>query len=402
MTIRSWAVLIVLWTSLAPPARADSDAPPAPPPKADVAAAAASFERGSQLLARGDHAGAIAQFEQAYLLDPRSEHLYNLAIAHRRNADRARAIDYFRRYLDAAPTGKLAGNAHRFLAELKAEVAADAEQQARAEADAARKRAEQAEAETVIARRRADDDERALRAAPRAQLPAPVIAPPRLSSADPGVVDDAGAGHGWLAPTALTAPAGTLALSDVELAMISASYAVTDRLAVSAGATLPVGSQRGAGATAKLQLVRHGRLRVAAHGMVAHTWTSGERGPSETITLGDLGGAATVCIDPGCRSHVSGYLGAGMVHDAGTSGVLVGGATVTFALGRITRAVFELDRGAGHDRARGMLGWYGLRLTSSSIALDLGLAQPLGDATTHLGRGVLPFIGFTYRSLGEP
>src|SRR4249920_4260550 len=103
--LRGWTALVVISASLVSPAgglaRADDQArPPASAPsRADIAAAATRFRAGQELMEKRDYAGAISEFEQAYQLDPRNEHLYNLGVAHHLNGDRDQAIDYYRRYL---------------------------------------------------------------------------------------------------------------------------------------------------------------------------------------------------------------------------------------------------------------------------------------------------------------
>ena len=372
------------------------------PSRTDVAAAIARFNLGKQMIARGDYAHAIAELERAYELDPRSEHLYNLAVAHQNNAQRDQAIAYYRRYLAAAPDGKLAADAERYLYKLEAEAAAERAEHDRAtataalaDATAARAEASAARAELAAAHQRADRAELAARTA-LADRPTPAIrerdAPP--PGIDQGIAEDASSGRGWVMPTALMAPAGTWTLSDYELIAVAGSYAVTDRLALSIGTVLPVDSQRVAGASAKLQLFGSPRVRIAAQSALAVSWT----GDGDPIGLASAGGAVTLCIDLACRSHLSGYLGAGLVHDKALSGLVIAGGSLALALGTHMKAVLELENGTGYDLARGALGWYGLRFNARAFTFDLGLATPLGAAADRWDTSILPFLSFTYRS----
>lgn len=379
-----------------------SSAPVERPSRTDVAAAVARFNHGKQMIARGDYAHAITEFEQAYELDPRSEHLYNLAVAYQNDAQRDKAIEYYHRYLAAAPDGKLAADAERYLYKLEAEAAAERAEQDRAaataalaDATAARAEASALRAELAAANQRADRAEQAARTAPH-DRPSLAIrersAPP--PGADQGIAEDASSGRGWVMPTALMAPAGTWTLSDYELVAVSGSYAITDRLALSIGTVLPIDSERVAAANAKLQLFSSPRLRIAAQSALAYSWTSG----GDSTGLANVGGVATLCIDLACRSHLSGYLGAGLVRDKALSGLVIGGGSLALALGSHMKAVFELENGTGYDLARGALGWYGIRFNGPSVAFDLGLASPLGTAADRWDTSILPFLGFTYRS----
>lgn len=396
----------MITSSLTWPAEVGADdASPAPverPSRTDVAAAVARFNHGKQMIARGDYALAITELEQAYELDPRSEHLYNLAVAYQNSARRDQAIQYYHRYLAAAPDGKLAADAERYLYKLEVEAAAARAEQDRAAlaaalADAAAARAESsaARAELAAANQRADRAEQAARAAPpyRPSLATGERrAPP--PGADQGIAEDASSGRGWVMPTALMAPAGTWTLSDDELVAVSGSYAVTDRLALSIGTVLPIDSERVAGANAKLQLFSSPRLRIAAQSALAYAWSSG----GDSTGLANAGGVVTLCIDLACRSHLSGYLGAGLVRDRALSALVIGGGSLALALGTHMKAVFELENGTGYDLARGALGWYGLRFNAAAFAFDLGLATPLGAAADRWGTSILPFLSFTYRS----
>jgi len=416
---RSWTALAVisislLWLKRERAHADDAVEPPAHPSQADASAAANHFKSGLRMIEKGDYAGAIGEIEQANQLDPQSVHLYNLGVAHQNNGDRGKAIDYYRRYLAASPDGKLAAEAERYLNKLEAEAATEKADQARADAlaalaaaTAARAQETAARAEEAAARQRAEQAETALRTGPPLAVAAPargIIEPP-VPTGNEGITEDASADRGWVMPTALTAPAGTWTLSDFELLGVQAGYAITDRLAVNVGAVLPVSSFKAAILNAKLQLIKAGRVRVAAQGLLAHAWSSDDAALYETsgrnvdmLTLGSAGGVATLCIDAGCRSHLSGYLGVGLLWDGDPSAALLAGGSLTFSLTTHWKAVFEIEDGAGYDAVKGTLGWYGVRITSSSFCLDFGIAKPLGAATARWGSSSLPFLGLTLRS----
>jgi len=233
------------------------------------------------------------------------------------------------------------------------------------------------------------------------QPPAP---PP--TTVDQGMLEDANAGRNWLAPTALMDPAGTWSFSDFELFVVGASYAPTDRISLSAATLIPVSSdQPFVGLfSAKVQLLRAGRLRIAAQGAVTFVADS-----TDGFTAGVLGGAGTLCLDDLCRSHLTGYLAAGFARADQTSVPFLVSAAGVFRLGRRVKLVLEADSafiaGDINETADGFLAWYGLRFTSAAIGIDVGLMKPIAPNNSWDDSGAFPagfpFVSFTYRGLNE-
>ena len=147
-------------------------------------------------------------------------------------------------------------------------------------------------------------------------MPAPApVEPP--SAVDKGVLNDANAAHGWLTPTALTDPAGTWTVSDYELVLLSIGYSPTDQLSLSATTIPPITDSVPLWLlfSAKYQLLKQGRLRLAVQGAFSYfhdndNGNDSSSSSSDSFSAGDLGGAATVCLDDDCNSHVSGFVGA--------------------------------------------------------------------------------------------
>jgi hypothetical protein len=214
------------------------------------------------------------------------------------------------------------------------------------------------------------------------------------------VIEDANSGRSWLAPTALTPPAGTWSFSDFELLFVGGSYAVTDQLQISATTMLPIfDSMPFVGMlSGKLQVVRAGRVRVAGQVAVTHF-----REDNTAATAGTVGGALTVCLDDDCYSHVSGYLGAGIASEQQTAVPFLASASLALKVAKRVKLLFEADTGFVVGEldavADGFLGWYGLRFTTQSIGVDVGFARPFcadcGDFPLPMG---VPFVAFTFRS----
>lgn len=80
----------------------------------------------------------------------------------------------------------------------------------------------------------------------------------------------------------------------------------------------------------------------------------------------------------------------------------VGAATLVARLGERVKLVTEVDSafiaGDVNEVANGALFWYGLRLTSRNIGVDLGFVRPIGVTGSDLVLG-LPVVTFSYRGI---
>ncbi len=238
-----------------------------------------------------------------------------------------------------------------------------------------------------------------------------VVAPPPPAAApsnvDAGVIQDANSGRSWLSPTALTPPAGTWSFSDFELLLVSGGYAITDQFSISATTLLPIVDEMPFFGilSAKLQVINAGRLRGAAQLAVMHLRDTSDIDSDAALTVANLGGALTLCLDDGCHSHLTGYLGAGFADQDQQAVPFVASVALTYRLGRHVKLVLEADTafiaGEINETAEGLLAWYGLRFTSKMIGVDLGLAKPLCEGCDDGIALGLPFVSFTYRSFKE-
>lgn len=245
---------------------------------------------------------------------------------------------------------------------------------------------------------------------PPPPLPPGTEPPAPTTTVDEGVIQDANSGRNWLTPTALTPPAGTWSFSDFELFFASLGYAVTDQLTVSATVLLPIVEDIPlfAIASGKLQVLKAGNIRAALQLNVLYT--SLDDGDDDfSLTASNLGGALTLCIDDGCHSHITGYLGAGFGLDSiedQTAVPFVAAAAAAFKVSRHVKFVFEADTafvvGEVDEAADGFLGWYGVRFTSKFLGVDLGFAKPICDGCGDDGLPMgFPFVSFTYRGYNE-
>jgi len=223
--------------------------------------------------------------------------------------------------------------------------------------------------------------------------PTTVSADSSQSSADLGIVNDVNAERGWLFPTALTQPKGTWTVSNYEILGFGLTYGVTDAIQFSVNTIIvPDEDTTPNWITAKAQILRSGRFRLAVHGATIFA--------KHNDSVGLLGLAGTMCIDTNCDSNVSGYAGrvfASEIDD--DEKLVVMGITYTQKLSKGVKAVVELDefreqRSYSSDEMS--LLWYGLRFTNKKVGLDIGLMKPLGEADDEFPIG-LPWINFTFR-----
>jgi len=222
--------------------------------------------------------------------------------------------------------------------------------------------------------------------------PAPESAPEGSPSpARPKEVRDAHADRVVLMPTAYTHPAGTVYLSNYDIFLLQAGYAVSDTTQITLTSTVPIEGIVFADFSLKSVIAHEGPVRVAAFGSI-----TGVAGLDPgLVAIGRAGAVAELCFDDACSSSAS----------MGTNFLLAGSVIATTGVGLIWRivpwmsllaevdTVLPLSREAG--RTNGVSLAPAFRFPHKAWALDVGFARPLGvsEATT------IPFVAFTWRFL---
>jgi hypothetical protein len=189
------------------------------------------------------------------------------------------------------------------------------------------------------------------------------------------------------------------------LFLLGGSYAFTDQFVMSASTLVPLTSDQPFTLmlTGKAQLVRSGRVRIAAHGMLWHVGAEGGGGSFDGFSVGSAGGALTYCLDAPCHSYVNAYAGAGFSSETDNSSVpIVVSASLVQRLGKRVKLAIEADSGliVGEidDVGEGVLATYGLRFTSRNIGVDIGFVKMLCDGCdTDVFPMGFPWLSFTYR-----
>jgi hypothetical protein len=132
--------------------------------RGDRQRAEAAMKRGIKLIAARDYDAAIEAINWAYALDPKTEHLYNLGVAHHLKGDRANALVWYQKFLASGSTNrKLVAAAKGYADKLTAEI--DAEKKAEAQRKAALAAEEAAAAEAARQRAAREELERQTRLA---------------------------------------------------------------------------------------------------------------------------------------------------------------------------------------------------------------------------------------------
>jgi hypothetical protein len=127
MRVSSTALVLGVLLAAASPVRGAPDAD-------TVNKAKAHFKQGTSYQQAGMLDDAIVEYEAAYALVPEADFLFNIAQCHRLKGDRPKALDYYRRYLEAAPDGKGNAEAREHIVTLTRELR---EEEARASAPGA-------------------------------------------------------------------------------------------------------------------------------------------------------------------------------------------------------------------------------------------------------------------------
>jgi hypothetical protein len=248
-------------------------------------------------------------------------------------------------------------------------------------------------------------------AASDGESPATLVARSQVAAspaaADPNI------DRGFLQPTAMTQPAGSLTYNNYELLLHGLTYGITDQVQVSATVLAPLFKDMPfvGVASVKWQFLSTQRLHLAAQGSATmihlsfNESDSPDGSVSGSVYFFGAGAFASYCLREDCSSLVSlnaSYqVGVASVGSGTAQAVVYGGSIVhgvsrhVKLLGEITSAgAFNVDNST-FSNAPGALVSYGVRLHNSNIASDIGFIRPLfSDSDFLLG---LPFINVSYR-----
>ncbi len=197
-----------------------------------------------------------------------------------------------------------------------------------------------------------------------------------------------------LLPTAYTHPEGTFYVSDYDIVVLQAGYAVTDSAQLTATFTPPVEEELVVPLDLSLKVSSGTSSPVRIAGIGSVTGVLGlDDGPA---LIGRVGGVAQFCFDDPCKTSIS----------AGASSLLVGtvvllmgsGAEVRLAnwLSLLAEADLAMPLGVEPAQAKGLLLAGGARLPFRNWALDLTVAGS-PSAFDRSGSPPIPLVVYTYR-----
>jgi hypothetical protein len=218
------------------------------------------------------------------------------------------------------------------------------------------------------------------------------------TAADPNI------DRGFVLPTAMTQPAGSLTYNNYELLLHGVTYGLTDNVQVSATVVAPIIKDMPflGLASMKGRLYRGERLHLALQG----TMGGGSISQAGIFMVG-AGGLASICLRQDCSSLLSAsanlqFLTGSRTRDGGgNSGTaLVYGVSAVHRVGPHVKLLAEVAS-AGDVRSGsfggGALLSYGVRFYSNNIASDIGFIKPIGGDTAGPFLLGLPFASVSYR-----
>ncbi len=211
--------------------------------------------------------------------------------------------------------------------------------------------------------------------------------------------------RGFILPTAMTQPKGSLTYNNYELVFHGLTYGITDDLQISGTVLAPLtkdfpfigfGSLKG-------RLVRAERFHLSLLGSV--TYATGISGSDDDnfYTLG-AGGFASFCLNSDCSSLLNAQLSYQLADASGAPSVahlFVYGGSAVIRLSKHVKLLGEVTSAGGgvdgeFESLDAALFSYGVRFHSGSIAGDVGFIKPVFDSDDELLFGI-PFINFSYR-----
>jgi len=242
-------------------------------------------------------------------------------------------------------------------------------------------------------------------APPVAQVSA---APSSPAAADPNI------DRGFLLPTAMTQPAGTLTYNNYELLLHGLTYGVTDRIQATVTVLSPIAKDMpfvGFGAV-KARIVATDRLHLAVQGTLgyAHDFqSSSDTSGSSIYTLG-AGGFGSLCLRDDCSSLLSASASYQMLSPSGADGtahLLIYGGSIVHRVSRRVKLLGEVASAAAQasssttstdlQNLHGVLVSYGVRFHTDNLAGDVGFVKPIVENDSSNFLLGFPFVNLSYR-----
>jgi hypothetical protein len=216
--------------------------------------------------------------------------------------------------------------------------------------------------------------------------------------------------RGFLLPTAMTQPAGSVTYNNYELLLHGVTYGITDRVQASVTVLSPIVRDMPfvGFAAVKGRVVATPRFNLALQGSLGlgHAFNIDSGDPN--LYTASAGAFASYCLREDCSSLASASatytLGMATSADQPAYMVIYGGSIVhrvtphVKLLGEVTSAAGGVGLAGDSENIDGVLVGYGVRFHTDNIAADVGFMKPFtggaDDGGILLG---LPFASVSYR-----
>jgi hypothetical protein len=214
------------------------------------------------------------------------------------------------------------------------------------------------------------------------------------------VAGDPNIDRGFVLPTAMTQPAGSVTYNNYELLLHGITYGLTDRLQLSATVLAPILKEMPfvGYASLKGQIYRGERLHLALQGSVGGGYN---RDGGDGAFMAGLGGLGSLCVRQDCSSLLSASVTYQLISDRfnSSNGGLIYGVSLVHRVGAHVKLLAEVASASAFSSGdlKGALINYGVRFYGNNIAGDIGFIKPIRDDGGDPFLVGLPFASISYR-----
>jgi hypothetical protein len=231
---------------------------------------------------------------------------------------------------------------------------------------------------------------------------APATPAAGATAADPNI------DRGFLLPTAMTQPAGSVTYNNYELLLHGVTVGITDGVQGSVTVLSPIVTDMPfvGFAAVKARVVSTERFHLAVQGSLGWGHAFGATTIDADIYTFGGGAFASYCLRQDCSSLLSASATYSVVMpgsaDEAAQMVIYGGSIV-HSVSRHVKLLGEVTSAAGGvgsgdvENLDGVLVGYGIRFHSNAIAADVGFLRPIGTDDDDEFLVGLPFVNVSYR-----
>jgi hypothetical protein len=230
------------------------------------------------------------------------------------------------------------------------------------------------------------------------------------SPAARGAASDPNIDRGFLAPTAMTQPAGSVTYNNYELLLHGVTYGITDRVQASVTVLSPIVRDMPfvGFAAVKGRIVATDRFHLALQGSAGVGHFFGDSADGTLYSVG-AGGFASYCLRDDCSSLASASATYQLISASGASSgpvhTIVYGGSIVHRVARNIKLLGEVTSAAGRGETDsslqnldGVLAGYGVRFHNANLAADVGFLKPISTGADDGGFLMgLPFASVSYR-----